>query len=247
MLNKKNIEILVIQLTNNYSNIIHIEELQKYSILSWGNNGIGDRWAKKIFNYCVIYSNKSYKIYSENITDKIPEYILNNFVKENKVTKKGIIGIYVFSKRINNINRSINKKIYKEIINKSCVICGNMSNIICDHKNDLYNNYRVLDINTQIISDFQPLCNHCNLQKRQICKKEKKENKIYSAKNIQRYKQYKFEFPWEKKIFDINDITCKQDTYWYDPVEFDYKIYCYMLYIIPIINEIKLKNKYFNY
>lgn len=243
MLNKKNIELLVIQLSNNYSNIINIDELQKYSILSWGNNGIGDRWANKIFNYGVIYSNKSYKIYSENIIDNIPEYIFNNFVNENKFIKKGIIGIYVFGKRKNNINRSINKNIYKEIINKSCVICGTMSNIICDHKNDLYNNDRVLDINTQIISDFQPLCNHCNLQKRQICKQEKKDNKIYSAKNIQRYQQYKFEFPWEKKIFDINDITCKKDTYWYDPVEFDYKIYCYMLYIIPVINEIKFKNK----
>jgi hypothetical protein len=131
------------------------------------------------------------------------------------------------------------EKIKKEIIKNSCVICGTNTDIICDHKNDLYNDIRVLNTSTQELNDFQPLCNHCNLQKRQICKNEEKTQRIYSAKNIIRYKKYNFEFPWEKKIFDKNDINCKKDTYWFDPVEFENKIYCYLSYVIPILNEIK--------
>lgn len=88
---------------------------------------------------------------------------------------------------------------------------------------------------------IEDLCNHCNLQKRQICNIEKKNEKLYSAKNIERYKIYPFEFPWEKKAFDINDISC---TYWFDLIEFDKNIYYYSIYIIPIINEIKNKIKY---
>ena len=72
---------------------------------------------------------------------------------------------------------------------------------------------------------------------------EYKTRKIYSAKNIERYKIFPFEFPWEKKIFDENDINCKIGTYWYDPIEFDRNIYHYLIYTIPIINEIKSKIK----
>lgn len=38
------------------------------------------------------------------------------------------------------------------------------------------------------------------------------------------------------KIYDKNG---KKDTYWYDPIEFERKIYNYLLYTIPIINAIK--------
>jgi hypothetical protein len=122
-------------------------------------------------------------------------------------------------------------------------VCGSNSDVICDHKNDLYNDERVLNSTTQVLCDFQPLCNHCNLQKRQICKEEEQNQRIYSAKNIQRYKKYRFDFPWEKKVFDRNDIYCKNDTYWFDPVEFENKIFCYLSYVIPTINEIKNRVK----
>ena len=166
--------------------------------------------------------------------------VLNQFLENNKGV--GIIGIFVHSIRTNKQQRPISKNIHKEITSLLCVVCGKQ-NIICDHKNDLYNDIRVLSLETQLISDFQPLCNHCNLQKRQICKIEEQTEKLFSAKNIQRYKVYPFEFPWEKKAFDKNDINCKNATYWFDPVEFNRKIYYYSVYVIPIINEIKYKIK----
>ena len=234
-----NIEELVIQLTDNFTKILSSKEIKKYPKLYWGGNGVGDRWANKKFNYSVIYSNRSPKTYSENDDDIIPDELLNDFLKTHKGS--GIIGIYVYSKRNRSEKRPISKSIRKIITDNSCVVCGTNSDIICDHKNDLYNDTRVLDVNTQKLDDFQPLCNHCNLQKRQICKEEEEKKKLYSAKNIQRYKQYKFEFPWEKKNFDKRDINCKNDTYWFDPVEFDNKIFCYLSYTLPIVNAIKNK------
>lgn len=231
---------LVLKLSENFSKIIEIDDIKSNPSLYWGGNGVGDRWLNKKYNYCVIYSNKKIKIYSEN-DDKIPLNIFNNFDYNKKY--KGILGIYVFSHRKNTIKHPINEKIKKEITSQSCVICGSNSDIVCDHKNDMYNDERVLNITTQKKEDFQPLCNHCNLQKRQIYKNEEKTNKLYSAKNILRYNNYRFEFPWEKKIFDKTDINCKKDTYWYDPVEFENKIFCYMSYVIPLILEIKKKVK----
>jgi hypothetical protein len=227
-------------LSDNFTKIIPVDILKETKTLYWGGNGLGDRWANKKYNYGSVFSNKEPKIYSENDDDVIPPEILQEFLETNK-GGIGIIGIFAFSKRENIEIRPINENIKKEIKKNPCVICGSKTDMACDHKNDLYNDERVLDSKTQIIDDFQPLCNHCNLQKKQVCIKEKQTQKIYSAKNIARYKQYRFEFPWEKKVFDKTDTKCKEDTYWFDPVEFDNKIYCYMSYRIPIVNEIKRK------
>jgi hypothetical protein len=228
---------LIIELSANFTKIISLDELKTHKKLYWGSNGVGDRWAGKKYNYTVIYASKKTRTYSENDSDTIPEQILNDFLKTKKGS--GIIGIFVHSKRENIVLRPIDSKIHQKIITKPCVICGTKTNIICDHKNDLYNDSRVLDIKTQMEDDFQPLCNHCNLQKRQICKEEKESGRIYSAKNIERYKKYSFEFPWEKKVFDTNDKDCKKGTFWYDPVEFEDNIYIYIMYKLPVINEIK--------
>jgi hypothetical protein len=229
-------EDLVIEVSDNFKKIISTSEIkEKYRGLYWGGNGIGDRWANKKFNYTVIYSKKT-RLYSENNEDVIPTELLEEFLVNNNGS--GIIGVFVHSKRLNIQKRPIDKKIHKEITSNSCVVCGT-NETICDHKNDLYNDERVLIIKTQTVDDFQPLCNHCNLQKRQICRLEQENKKIYSAKNIQRYKIYDFEFPWEKKNYDKLDIHCKTDTFWYDPVKFDTNVYCYTRYVIPIITELK--------
>lgn len=234
------IDDLVTETTNHFTRILSTTEIkEKYKELYWGGNGIGDRWAKKKFNYSVVYAKKCPALYSENDDDEIPPDILAAFLQSH--TKGvGIIGIFVHSKRTNIPKRPIDKDIHKEITGLLCVVCGT-HNTICDHKNDLYNDLRVLNVKTQVIHDFQPLCNHCNLQKRQVCKTEIQTNKLYSAKNIQIYKIYPFEFPWEKKAFDKDDIYCKTGTYWFDPTEFVRNIYYYSIYVIPVVNEIHRK------
>lgn len=223
---------ILVKLSNNFTKIISKENIIKYCNYNW-NNGIGDRFCNKKFNYCVIYSNGKYKIYSEKEEimnkDLIKQFLITNTIKN------GIIGIFLFNYRINkNNSRYISNYIRKNIIKTNCVNCGSNTDLILDHKNDLYNN------NNLNINDFQWLCNHCNLQKRIICQKEIKNNKIYSAKNIPKYKIFNFIFPWELKIFDIKDIKCKRDLYWYDPIEFNRKINIYIS-IININKEIKKK------
>ena len=244
---EEKIEDIVIRATDEYRRIVSTREIKEtYPRLYWGGNGLGDRLARKKFNYTVLYPSYRYNTYSENEEDEIPVNVLEEFYtnrcRDDGVDHSGIIGIFVHSRRQSNQIRPINKKIQKEITKRSCVICGTYKTI-CDHKNDLYNDNRVLRIETQLTSDFQPLCNHCNLQKRQVCKTEKQNKKLYSAKNIERYKVYDFEFPWEKKAFDISDIHCKEGTYWFDPVEFEKKIHYYSTGVLPVIKEIKYKIK----
>ena len=248
--NGTDIDNLVILLSDEYRKIIPIAEIKLHDSIWWGTNGVGDRWARSRFNYTAVKA-KSTKLYSEYDDDKIPQDVLDPFMaeiaekKRNKKKNKiaGIIGIYVHSKRTNIKKRPINKTIHKQITSgATCVVCGTSSDIVCDHKNDLYNDDRVLDVKTQTLEDFQPLCNHCNLQKRQICKEEELSEKLYSAKQIARYRQYDFEFPWEKKPYDRGLSSCKVDTYWYDPVEFNRKIYCYITWVLPIVRCINNRN-----
>ena len=234
---------IVKKASNQLTRIIPTVEIkEKYIELDWGGNGVGDRFANKAFNYSIIYGNKKTRLYSESeMQDEVvPSQLLSDFLERNRGSGSQCIGIFIHSLRTNIQTRPIEKKIHKTITSLSCVICGTPKTI-CDHKNDLYNDPRVLDSKTQRMDDFQSLCNHCNLQKRAVCVSETNNQRIYSAKNIPRYRIYLFEFPWEKKAFDKTDIYCKNDTYWFDPVEFDRKIYYYISYTIPIIREIKRK------
>lgn len=226
------------QMSKDYTRIVPTTEIKEhYAEFYWGGNGLGDRFANKGYNYSVLYANKKQVSYSQN-EDEIEAHLIDKFFDEEYKEGKGIVGIFIHSKRSNVESRPINKRILDVIKKQNCVVCGTSSDIVCDHKNDLYNDERVLTVKTQKVSDFQPLCNHCNLQKRQVCKKEKETRKLYSAKNITRYTVYPFDFPWEKKVFDENDVDCKKDTYWYDPVAFEEKICLFNVYY-KVITEFK--------
>ena len=58
-------------------------------------------------------------------------------------------------------------------------VYGKLENtkIEIDHKNGRKNDYRVADLKSQNINDFQPLCKAANDIKRQICKNCKETNK----------------------------------------------------------------------
>lgn len=239
---------LVKTLSNNFTRIIPRDELSQHIGLNWGNNGVGDRWCGKKFCYTTIQSTK-YTLYNDhqeraNIDKQKIKDFQEHFVKTHNINQ-GIIGIYVHyelsQQNVDDMKRPIRNDIRTKIKSSPCVSCGTLSDTVCDHKNDLYNDKRVLNIRTQMEDDFQCLCRHCNLQKRQVCKIEKETNKLYSAKDLPKYKVFDFLFPWEMKHFDINDPDLKKDTYWYDPIEFNNKVYLYASITIPIIKEIKTK------
>lgn len=113
-------------------------------------------------------------------------------------------------------------KFYKE--NGRCIVCGSNSDLVTDHKNDLYNDPRVLDSKTQTKDDFQCLCNHCNLQKSAVEQKTRASGKRYGATNIPMLTGYGIDFISGDETYDKNDINAMVGTFWYDPVEFMEKI-----------------------
>lgn len=173
-------------------------------------------------------------------------YNVNNFNWDKKYKKKKLIAL-----KLNGYNKikliQTSNPISNEIKNKirfmRCINCGqdsNNGNTIPDHKNDLYNELRVKNIKLQKITDFQPLCIHCNLLKRNISQKERISGEIFSAKNMPKYKYINFKFHWEPKILNVNDIYSKYNSYWYDIEEFDRKVYYHLTFHIPLINQLNL-------
>jgi hypothetical protein len=113
------------------------------------------------------------------------------------------------------------KKYFKEnMFEDGCVNCGTHSELCIDHKNDLYNDEKVLNVNTQQVYDFQYLCNHCNIVKREVCQKTKKTGKRYGATNIKKLKCFNIDFIVGDETFDETNPNAMVGTYWYDPVAF---------------------------
>ena len=149
--------------------------------------------------------------------------------------------------------RPIRPDIKKQLLekNKNCIHCGNSKNLCIDHKNDMYNDDRVLSIETQTIDDFQVLCDKCNKDlKHQANVKEKKIGKLFRVRNLGLpiFKLDNFDYPWEICLtnYDEKCIDCKNYTYWYDIEEFHRKREIFKNYTIPInksiIKNIKLIN-----
>jgi len=229
-------EIKIRGISNNFKNIISREWIDNDDEIKWGNNGIGDRWLNKKFIYIVIYSNgkQNENLFNKDTTiDENFTTIKKSFIDSRREKKMGIIGIYIVSTNDTKKNtRPISDEIRNIITKRRCVICGTKKTLP-DHKNDFYNDYRVLDKTTQNIDDFQALCRHCNLQKREVCKKEKKNKKLYSITKIPQFEN--IVAPWEKKAYDEKDIFNKVDIYWYDPQEFMRKLEQYNKYVVPIL------------
>jgi len=111
-------------------------------------------------------------------------------------------------------NRPISKKIREHFKGKCCVACGSKKSMVIDHKNDLYNDHRVCNTDTQLISDFQPLCNACNLKKRADCRKTKEQGKRQPAP-FQLLQVGCPAFIEGDETLDENGLGLK-GTYWYD-------------------------------
>lgn len=112
--------------------------------------------------------------------------------------------------------RPIRDDIRKSIEKEKCShtsFGGNSSNkIIIDHRNGRYNDPRVLDIQTQLKDDFQPLCNQANLQKRTDCGNCVKTGFRFDAKTL----------GYTKSVYEGTikyEGTCV-GCYWYDPIRF---------------------------
>lgn len=149
----------------------------------------------------------------------VPKFLWDTKRKNDNKNNK-IIAIRTIGFDTNlHFSRNINPEIRNHYKGSLCVVCGN-KDIVIDHKNDLYNDPRVLNPNTQTIDDFQPLCNSCNLRKRQVCKKSKELGKRYKATLIPMLSIFGIDFIEGDETFDESNPKAMVGTYWYDPKKF---------------------------
>ena len=152
------------------------------------------------------------------ISQQINEYMSLNNLKFTNGNSIYLIGLY--GPNNEKLMRPIRQDIREFLKIKSCVVCGTNSQIEIDHKNGLYNDERVLNSKTQTIDDFQPLCKHCNDQKRETINYSKRTGKRYPATNIPMMRRFGIDFVEGNDSYDPSDINAMVGTFWYDPVEF---------------------------
>ena len=173
------------------------EFIGKYKELQLGNGGSWCRASSSLAKKYIVEFDKS--LTSGNSIDAVR---LNGF-NTNKT----------FSQNI----RSDIKDFYK---NQNCVMLGiqgdsENTKIEIDHKDGRKDDWRVSDVRTQKLEDFQPLCKAANDAKRQICKKCKETDKRWNAKNL-KGNPYPFYEGDENYTEDLGCVGCYQ----YDPVEY---------------------------
>ena len=112
-------------------------------------------------------------------------------------------------------NRGIKKEIIDIISKQRCAILDIGTQIECDHKDGHYDVLSNQSIDTQKISDFQPLSKAANDAKRSHCIKCVNTGKRYDAKNLGYSQSY--------IVGNENTQSC-QGCYWYDPRYFNHII-----------------------
>lgn len=199
------------------------EFVNEYKKLALGNGGSWCRFDFLSKKYKVMTIKKNGKFrFSKGFTDEEENELKKFYIPPLiQIDKKGNSIKYIKFCGFNNqqFNRSIAKHIRDFYVNMPCVVCGNSDTEI-DHKNGLYNDQRVLNPKTQKIEDFQPLCRHCNQQKREVVKKMKKTGIRPSALDIPQLSIFGIPYTKGDESYDENDVNWGEGTYWNDPIKF---------------------------
>lgn len=162
---------------------------------------------------------------SWDLTEEDKVMLAAEHVKLSFPEKSGNSVYYIkfYGKGTCRIKPKIRNDIKKAICKLPCCHCGTTTGIECDHKNDLaleQNDERVLNIMTQTIDDFQPLCKHCNDVKRAVKARMKKEKKRQGAPGYPPH----LSFWMGDETLDMNDFYWYKGTYWGDVKAFKEKL-----------------------
>ena len=213
------------KLTNNYTTILSLEDAKRLKLHKGVGNGTGDRQLIcKLFCSTYIYGDKtSPKTYPIDIDLSEFDTLFSDY-KQNRrnsgiLMNRGVCGFFIHHEITSTVtNRPIRQDIRDHYRQCVCIVCGT-SKTICDHKNDLYNDERVLHRSTQTLDDFQPLCNGCNLRKRAVMVKTLRDNQRQPPPPMI-LNTFGISFTQGDESLDRNDIHAMVGTYWYDPVAF---------------------------
>jgi len=137
---------------------------------------------------------------------------------------KTVYFIKFYGKGVPRRTATIRANIKREVCRNPCISCGTSTGIECDHKNDLIleqNDERVLNTKTQEVSDFQPLCKHCNDVKRAVKAKMMKECRRQGAPGFPSH----LAFTEGDETLDMTDLFWYKGTYWGDVMAFKEKLF----------------------
>jgi hypothetical protein len=222
---------LINQKTNNHENILSIEDAQILGLHGGPGNGSGDRTklSKKYINTTIYGDSRKPMTYPKCYDEDIEltednKQMIDEYKKKRKEEglkcDKGVIGFIIHGENEDGSKaRPIRNDIKKYHSKIPCVKCGTKKTI-CDHKNDLYNDPRVLNINTQTKEDFQSLCNNCNLRKRAVSLKRDNEKKRQPPTPDILSINGGINFTRGDENYDPSDPNALVGTYWYDPIAF---------------------------
>ena len=215
--------------TTEKSEIVDLECKDSKELTTGGNGGAWCRFDGTFGKtYKVVSVNNSRKIrFSWDVTEVEKsdiETVINNdiLIRLTGIGNK-IRFLWIVGKQNKKFSRHIRTDIRKELEKNSCSLCGSLSDIEIDHKNGLYNDPRVADIKTQTIEDFQALCRHCNLVKRQVIKNMKETGIRPKARDHPMFKHLNIDYLYGNESYDPNDPNALVGTLWYDFVFFNKK------------------------
>lgn len=213
--------------TSKETRIVNKDEfINEYKALAFSNGGDWCRqssFMKEPNNYKFATATASGKInIMWNADDEEKETIEKLFKDNCTFESKGKFIKYfkIFGMKSSDGTRSIRKDILEYYKKQPCAQCGSTAELQCDHKNGLYNDSRVLHLDTQTLDDFQSLCRHCNCLKRQYEKASKATLTRYPATNIPSLKCYGIDFIEGDATLNLDNPNAMRGTYWYDPIAF---------------------------
>lgn len=211
------------------SSLIVRYSLPKYCAYTSGD-GIfrNDGWLGKKYKFCRF--SEKFKLHRKtsrawDLTDEDRAMLLEehgNLTFPKKGTQVYYIKFYGLG--IQRRAATIRANIKKEICMFPCVSCGTTTGVECDHKNDLVleqNDERVLNTQTQTLTDFQPLCKHCNDVKRAVKAKMMREGRRQGAPGFPSH----LAFTEGDETLDMSDLYWYKGTYWGDVVMFKAKLF----------------------
>lgn len=206
------------------SRVVSVQEFEgDYSDLKFGNGG---DWARMDSSFAKHYqyvtrNNKGVLRFSWDATTSEREMVTIDFSGLPVSKRNSISHIKVYRRKDpSKESRSIHREIRDALRGSSCVACGSAHDVEIDHKNGLYNDSRVLSLETQKLEDFQTLCRHCNLQKRQTLVETRRTGKRYGATRIPMLLPWGIDFTQGDENYEETDVNAMVGTYWYDPVAF---------------------------
>ena len=142
------------------------------------------------------------------------KYVIEKEYSEEGTRRLSSVRLAGFSTARQNLRSSIVPPKIRAIVNKEdCCVCGTGSSIECDHKNGRKDTSN--DVNEKSLSEYQPLCHHCNKVKREVCKSCTKDSLRFDATR----KGFKKGWTVGSKKFQPATVGCT-GCYWYDPIQF---------------------------